>query len=475
MRIPNERKKIILINTGIESCFKESVRGQYSFPPYGLLSIASVLTSHGYDVKLIDIFTETISQESFISNLEEDKNNVLAVGITTYTESFHIALSTAMIVKKTLPSAKVIMGGIHASFRPSEALDNDSVDYVVAGEGESTIVALLELIKYPGFIDPDSITGIVYSDSKKIMHNTLKREYIDKVDCLPLPSYYLIANNRAYSDTISIISSRGCPGQCIFCASRAFSGKKYRMHSALWLFSLLYHYKNRLKKFNVINFMDDTFTANKKRLRQFNELLKYNNWNVSWACKSRADSLDENTINILAEAGCRSIHIGVESGDQKVLDSIDKRIDLEKCLDVIGLLYNHSIRVECSFIIGLPEDTKETIDKTMILATEINNSKVGMAFIGIATPFPGTKLFENAKDLNISIRNRNWKNYTTRKPIYYTQNFSIDDLRNANYFFNFDKQKLEGNSIISSSDLSEFRNKIITWAKQVRASFEFVK
>ena len=214
--------------------------------------------------------------------------------------------------------------------------------------------------------------------------------------------------------------------------------------------------------------MDDTFTANKNRLRRFYELLHSDDWHVSWACKSRADTLNEDTIKLLAKAGCKSIHIGVESGDQRVLNSIDKRINLEKCLDVIRMLYKHSIRVECSFIIGLPADTKETIDKTIILATEINNANVGLAFVGIATPFPGTRLYDQSEELKLKIRNRNWKNYTTRKPIYYTDEFTIDDLRNANYYLNFDESKLEGSNIISDTDLSEYRNKIISWAQQVK-------
>ncbi len=115
----------------------------------------------------------------------------------------------------------------------------------------------------------------------------------------------------------------------------------------------------------------------------------------------------------------------------------------------------------------MPKDTKKTIDKTLILASEITNSNIGLAYVGIATPFPGTKIYENSDNFSLKFLNYNWKNYTTRKPICYTENFSIDDLKNAYYFFNFSKINLEGKNIISSSDLSEYRNSIRAWVKEV--------
>ncbi len=459
--------KIVLINTGIEDCFKENLRKQYLFPPYGLLSIASMLNSHGYNVILFDFFSQSINRNQFITKLKQESESILAVGITTYTESFHLAISIAKLAKQVLPNSKIILGGVHVSTKPNEGLASDIVDFIVRGEGESKIIALLEYIKYHKYIDLINIIGISYKNKAgQIIHND-DGAYIKNIDFLPFPSFFLNSEYYISSDTISIITSRGCPGKCIFCASREFNGKKYRMHSAFWLFALIYHYYHTIKKFNAIDFLDDTFTVNKKRLKQLNEYFKYNKCKYLWSCKSRTDNLDERTINLLYQGGCRSIHLGIESGDQRILNSIDKNINHENNLNVIKLCYKYSIMVECSFMIGLPEDTKETIDKTLIMASEIINSNIGRAFISIATPFPGTKMYINSNQYGIIFLNHNWKNYTTRKPIYYTQNFSIDDLRNAYYCFNFDKNKLERNNIISSSDLSNFRNGIKSWINEV--------
>ena len=355
---------------------------------------------------------------------------------------------------------------MHVSFRPEEGLIENTVDFIVRGEGESTIVAILELIKYEKFIKKDKILGIAYKKGSQFI-STISRPYIKNLDTLPFPSYELIVNDPSYSKTVSIISSRGCPGKCIFCASRAYSGSNYRMHSAVWLFSLLYYYEKRLNHISIVNFVDDTFTVNKIRLKNFFNYIQKNELRYMWACKSRVDSLDEETIKTLANAGCRSIHLGVESGDQSVLDSIDKGITLEQCYKCIYLLNKYSIRAECSFIIGLPADTLETIDKTIILASEIEHSKIGLSTIGFAAPFPGTKMFENAGELGIIIKTYKWKNYTTFKPIFYTNNFTIQDLRKAYFIYKHDKRKLKGKNIISSIDLTDFRKKINKWAESI--------
>ena len=241
------------------------------------------------------------------------------------------------------------------------------------------------------------------------------------------------------------------------------------MHSAEWLFSLLYYYKSKLDKINIINFIDDIFTVNKSRLKKFFYYARQDKWSYFWACKSRVDVLDEETIRILANAGCKSMHIGVESGDQAVLDAINKKIELEKSLEVIALLNKHSIRPECSFMIGLPADTLETIDKTLILAAEIEKHDLGLSAIGIATPFPGTIMREKTQELGMNIITYDWRNYTTFKPIFYTNNFSIQDIRKAFFIFKSDKQKLIRTKIVSNSNMSEFRKYIRSWAKGVKS------
>lgn len=463
-----EGLSVVLVNAGMDSAFKASLRERYNYPPCGLLSLASVLGAHGYDVHLIDLFSEALTRDNFASRLHAPRGRVLAVGISTYTDSLHLVLRLTEIVRMELPDAKIVLGGVHTSFRPEDGLRVGTVDYVVRGEGEATIVALMELIKYPGRVSPSSIPGIAYREGSEI-RSTVPRPYIPDVDQLPFPAYQLMADNPAYSHIVSVVSSRGCPGRCIFCSSRAYSGQRYRMHSAEWLFSLLYFYKERLRAFSVISFMDDTFTANKKRLRRFAWYVRKSGWGHTWACKSRVDTLNEEAIRLLSESGCRSIHIGVESADQTVLDSIDKGIDIRRCFDVISLLNRYNIKPECSFMIGLPEDTRQTIDKTLILASEINAAGVGQALVAIATPFPGTKMSDQIQQDTERVVTYDWRNYTTMKPIFYTRNFTVHDLRKAFHALHYDRGKLSDRSIVSDCDLSEYRAGIRQWTQSIVA------
>jgi radical SAM superfamily enzyme YgiQ (UPF0313 family) len=468
MERQKQKRTVVLINPGSDSAFKGALRERYNYPPYGLLSIASILRSHGYEVHLIDLMVLGTSKAEFIQELSSFKQTAIAVGISTYTETMHLALEVSRIAKRILPEARIILGGVHVSFCPEEGIKDPSVDFVVNGEGESTIIALLELIKYEKYIRKEEIRGISYKVDSECV-STGVRNRIQDLNHLPFPAYDLVANNVQYSNMITLVSSRGCPGQCIFCASGAFSGRRYRMHSAEWLFSLLYYYKSKLSTFSIVQFIDDTFTVNKARIKKFFFYVQKNKWSFIWACKSRVDVLDEETIRILADSGCKSIHIGVESGDQSVLDAIDKNIKLEQCLKVIALLNKYSIRPECSLMIGLPSDSLETIDKTLILAAEIANSKLGLATIGIATPFPGTKMYEKAQELGMIINTFDWRNYTTFKPIFHTDNFSIQDIRKAYCIFRSEKQKLKENSIVSNSDMSNFRKAIQAWISSVTA------
>lgn len=462
----DERPAIVLVNVGTDSAFKESIRKQYNFPPYGLLSIASVLRAHGCRVFLVDLLTERLSREEFVARLREAGPNVMMVGVPTYTECLHLALEVARVAKGELPEAKVVLGGVHTSFRPSDGLDEPAVDVVVRGEGEQTMVGLLEALRHG--LPLAGVAGLAFREGDGI-HVTAERPLVTALDTLPLPAFDLIADKPVYSRMASIISSRGCPGSCIFCASRAFSGPRYRKHSADWLFSLLYQYHARVRPVDVINFMDDTFTADRRRLERFHEILRFAGWTKSWSCKSRADSLSESTVRLLASAGCRSIHIGIESGDQRVLDSIEKKMDLKRCLEVVGLLNAFGIRLECSFMIGLPEDTKETIDKTLILASVINENELGLATVGLATPFPGTRMAEDAERNGLRLRTREWRNYTTQKPIFATERFSIEELRRAFDAFHREKALLKGSSIVSHVDLSGFRKELEEWASRVNA------
>lgn len=407
----------------------------YPSPPLGLMVISSVLKMHGYDILIVDLRMEAIRNSPFellkdiIITLEKQP---LAAGITTYTENYPDALLCAKIVKEISPNTKVIMGGHHATFCYEEILTYPFVDFIVRGEGEGTIIELLEYIKHPDRFPLGSIRGIAYRKDGSIL-TTAPYDFITNLDVLPFPDYDFSFNDTRYGNNLPFISSRGCPSKCIFCASRAFSGSKYRLHSAEWLFCLIYYYYTTQHLTGMMA-IDDTFTASKKRLKKFCNYLIKNSIMLGWGCRSRVDALSEEIIDILKKSHCVTIHVGIESCDQVVLNSLQKNINLSQVFNVLKLCRKYGVRIEASFMIGNPTDTVESMTRTIILAKIIEELNIGISAIGISTPYPGTLLYKSAEILGIRIVTKDWRKYTCRSPVYETSNFTLDDLRKL-YFY----------------------------------------
>ncbi len=384
----NENKYVVLLNTGSDNMtLKKIFRDNVHYPPFGLLNLYSFLTLHGYRVEIVDIYTNALSTQDFLDKMMTLAEPAIAVGISTYTENFALAENLIVLVKKIFPQTKIIMGGPHVSFLPDEAFKMGA-DYVVLFEGESSLLMSLEHIKYPDALPIENIKGVAYRKDSKTVINP-RREYIRNLDYIPLTLQQYDENNC--SDTVYLLTSHGCPAKCIFCASAAFSGNKFRMHSAEWIVSFIYYFYQKYKPSRV-NFVDDNFMVNKKRLKKVFMLLNRLKMKIIWDARCRIDQLDESFIRFLSDAGCKNVHLGVESGDQAVLDSINKRISLESFFKYFKMLVAGGIRPSCSFIIGHHSDTPETIEKTLLLAHKIESSNLGNVAVGIATPFPGTFL-----------------------------------------------------------------------------------
>jgi radical SAM superfamily enzyme YgiQ (UPF0313 family) len=365
---------IILIESASSGMGRRDVKEHYRYPPFGLLCLSSFLKMHGYQVFIIDLMLEDHSIKGFQERLAALTDSPLAVGISVYTDSAPEAIELAGIVKQVFPVTSVIAGGPHATFRADELLSHKQIDFVVRREGEVTLVELLEHIRAPVDYPAGEVLSVTYRrDNGTIVANP-DRPFVKQLDQLPFPDYEAIHFLRStFHQRFLIVSSRGCPGDCVFCASRAMSGSRYRFHSAEWMFSLLVEYQARYG-FHLMVLMDDTFTVNRLRARRFCRYLE-EQWpaeaKLNWTCKSRADGVDDDMCTLISQAGCVSMHVGVESADQEVLDSIAKNMTLERVLEALVSARKHGISADCSFIIGHPSDTLETIEKTLILARVI--------------------------------------------------------------------------------------------------------
>lgn len=467
------RETVILVNPArlVSTQIGDLQRERYGAPPLGLLSLAGQMIMHGYAPTIIDFFRDGITTKaSLLERMRRVGRAPLLVGISTYTESIREALRIARTVREAHPSCAIVLGGPHATFRYEEILSQErSVDFVVLREGESTLVELLQHLRQPRSLPLSDIPGLAYRSGQQVECNG-PRPYLTHLDSLPLPPMHLVASSldRSQARSLSFLSSRGCPGQCIFCASRALSGDSFRMHSAERLIGMLYlhHRRSPLVEFVA---MDDTFVANLKRLKAFVDYLGQLSIALPWTCKSRVDTINPKTLGLLRTAGCKSIHIGPESADDSVLASIDKRITLNRVLDAIVAIRQHDMLPKCSFIIGHHSDTPETIEKTVLLAQAIRDNDIGFAILGISTPLPGTPLYTRARELGLRVLTSDWSHYDLNTPVYETAAFTASELTMANYYFQVASLRGEGSLRISGADHTSFKDLLARFVARAKS------
>lgn len=465
-------RDVILIESTGSSALREMFKQRYPYPPVGILSISSFLKLHGYRTHLIDLMLEDYSRAGFAERLRSMGARPIAVGVSVYTDCFQEGIEIIAAVRQALPGTPIVVGGPHGTFRPEEVLRQTAADFVVRHEGESPIVELLEHLRSPEGLPLERIASLSYRGGDGQVHSNPPRPFLTRLDQLPFPDYDgLPALRSSYAESFLFVSSRGCPGDCIYCASRAMSGRRYRFHSAEWIFALAYEYHRR-HRFHRLVFLDDTFTVDRRRARSFCRYLR-EAWPGAtpprWVCKSRVDTLSDEICAEIAEAGCVAVHIGVESGDQRVLDAIAKHIRLDQVFSALRAIHRHGMRADCSFIIGHHADTRETIEKTVLFAEAIRQSGLGTAVIGISTPLPGTRLLDAAAELGVEITVRNWARYTLTNPIYHTRNFTENDLRRAMLAFDQGTAGGPGGVGLTALDHREFREELARFLAELAA------
>ncbi|EQB89719.1 hypothetical protein M918_19155 [Clostridium sp. BL8] len=278
--------EVLLINLPVTFWYKKELAKVNSMPPLGILYIATVLNKNSYNTKILDLAVEYFDTKELKEYLL--RCNPRLIGLSTYCESWNSQIALCELIKETLPECKIFAGGAFATFTYNEMLTKKLVDYVVLGEGEYSTLKLCKIID--GEESIDEIDGIAYlKDDEVVVRNEFTR--ITNLDELPIPDRDLIDVNK-YLIPYTINTARGCPGDCIFCSSRAFWGKKVYLRSASNVFNEVMHLYEKYKT-NQFLLADDTFTASKKRCLDFCELVKDSGIKFTWGCESRADVVDE--------------------------------------------------------------------------------------------------------------------------------------------------------------------------------------
>jgi radical SAM superfamily enzyme YgiQ (UPF0313 family) len=330
------------------------------------------------------------------------------VGIYCCAASFVSASIVAKMVKSVSQQTVVVLGGPHPTTVGKDVLKEPNVDIAVIGEGELTGLELLDAVSNGTPLD--EVRGIAYRMADKTVE-TPEREYITDLDSLCFPHRYapeVLKDYEKYPKSAfrEVFTSRGCPYNCFFCGSRYVLGRKLRLRSVANVVEEIKSLQGIGIKW--IEFLDDTFGADKEYTRQLCDSLVRECRGILWGCLTRANIIDEQTIIMIKKAGCRSISIGIESGSNEMLKKMRKGITIEEAIAAANLISRHGIRLAANFIVGFPDETEETLNDTFAAMKKIKGFIVYNTF----TPYPGTEAFEFCRrnglikdDFNIALYN----------------------------------------------------------------------
>lgn len=376
-------------------------------PPIGLASLAAWLNKQGFETTIIDSYARPDSMQRLKEVLQDKRPAILGLSCTT--SSFRDGARIAELAKSLLPGILTVVGGPHASALKAASLNGfPALDFAVVGEGEETLAELAS----GGWERPASVKGLVYRETDGTPQFNGYRDRMLELDAIPFPAYdKLDGYPNAYKLPIfnyprvpntSCVSSRGCPYTCTYC-DRSVFGRSFRHNSADYMFA---HAQFLKKRFGIrhINFYDDNFTFNRKRVEAFANQLMDSRLGLTYNCAARAEHLDEDLLRLMKASGCWMISLGIESGDPDLLAQHRQHADLDLLRDRIRMIKRAGIRMKALIMMGLPGESEPSVRRSMeyVYALPIDDLNIAKF-----TPFPGTPIYEHVHELGAF--DENWE------------------------------------------------------------------
>lgn len=368
------------------------------YVPLGILYISAYLEQHGYDN---EVFDSTFSSFAALSEkLLKDRPQAVGIYTNLMTKINVLRIIRFIRQQKALSSTKIILGGPEVRNHLQNFLQHGA-DYIVLGEGEETMLELVRYLDGTNENEFSSLAGIAYLDNDRKVVQHPERTKIRDLDLLPFPNrekvnlqLYLDAWKKHHgTSAMSVNTMRGCPYSCKWC-SRAVYGQSYRRRSpanvAEEMAWIQQHYA-----VDSIWFVDDVFTISHKWLAEFRNAVKAKQLSLRYECITRADRMNEEVILNLKESGCFRVWIGAESGSQKVIDLMDRRVEVQQVRDMIRLARHHGLQAGTFIMVGYPGETKEDIYETV---RHLKTSNPDLFTITIAYPIKGTPLYGEVED-----------------------------------------------------------------------------
>jgi anaerobic magnesium-protoporphyrin IX monomethyl ester cyclase len=360
-------------------------------PHLGIVSLATMLRARGETADLLDA-------SSFEDVAAAVRGSYAVIGITCFTATREAALKCAQLAKEANPDALVLLGGPHATALAREILARcPFVDAVVAGEGE---ISLLQIARNPDTYR--QVPGVVCRNEEGYPHANPRSVPAALAD-IPFPDLSLLDLNRYVFATnflghknprwIHFITGRGCPGQCIFCATPYVWGHDIRHYECNLVIERILQLKDQYA-IDGIFFFDDTFNTDRGWVEEFCRQFVDRKINLPWWCIGRVDNVSPEMLGMMRKAGCVAIKYGVECGSDRMLRRIGKRITIQQVRSALAMTKGAGILAGAGFIIGFPGETKADMRATIDLLLELD---VDMFSLNVPWIFPGTGLFRTAK------------------------------------------------------------------------------
>jgi len=355
------------------------------------MSVATMLQNAGHAIQIFDINAARYTKEEVLANLPNRKYDWIGLSglITTYAYLKWLTPELREMYKDT----PIVIGGGGITSAPEAYMENIGPDVGVIGEGEYTALELSEGRLYK------DILGIAYFEDGKLI-KTPPRPLEKDLDKFPMVNFDLIdiwpyaktvKHNKGAPNELAINATRGCPMACKFCYHIFGRGVRYRSVD-----KFVEEMEYLITNYGITSFLiqDECFTARKSFVKEFCERVIEKGWRIGWACYSRLDTLDEETMRIMRRAGCYQIGFGIESGSQRILDAMSKKITVEKMKKTYLLATRHFPCIAGTLIYGYPGENDETLAETLAFLEEIQH----VASFFFIQPYPGTPLYEEYYD-----------------------------------------------------------------------------
>jgi len=365
-------------------------------PPLGLASMAAFLDRRGLQAEIVDCYADPVNADRLIVERLRALRPAF-IGFSCTTSSFLDGVRFAELAKAELPGIRSVFGGAHVSALKERVLaDYPAVDFVIAGEGEETLAELMEQ-------EGAAVPGVVLRTGGEIRFNGYRSQGLE-LDTLPFPAYEKLAGyphayqlpifNYPKAPNSSCISSRGCPYTCTYCDRSVFR-RSFRWNSAGYLYE---HLKYLRERFGIrhVNFYDDQFTFQRKRVEEFCRLMIDAPMGMTYNCAVRAEHIDFELLRLMKTAGCWMVSLGIETGDPELLAKHRQNPDLDMLAEKIRLIKRAGIRTKGLLMMGLPGENEASIRRSMDYVFSLPIDDFNLAKF---TPFPGTPIYENVHEL----------------------------------------------------------------------------